>query len=524
MKRSHEVEATESITHTTGQKLNYAIIGALVLALGFVTYNYALEDDSGQTGVLPNSVAVLLFDNLSPDPDDAYFAAGLHDEILRQLASLSNLTVISRTSVLRYTDSDLSIPEIARELNVETVMEGSVRYANDQVRITTQLIDAETDEHLWAQTYDREFSDIFAVESDIAMNIANALEVEFSPAEQARIAQIPTDSPAAYALYLQARSLVGGAGDSSAIRSSLDQAIRLDPNFALAHAFRGLEYAYSLVQSIGVAAAEATERASLETMARQSAQRALQLDPNLAAAHMALASIDQLNWRWSDAQEGYERALTLSPNDVDILGDAAFFKSYQGEHAEAIQLSRLLVKLAPVANSYRNLGNALGFAGDAEAALAPLNSAVELAPTNPLTRIWLGHINGILGNDAEAAANLTIAWGMLERRAAPIQISTIAYAYSQIGYSDDARRILNQLGDAAPDRDFDAGAWVLGYLVLGEEENAYQSLQTVVNRINNNEPDGAYFLLMLIKWNLYSDPVLDQPRFAELRRQIGSTN
>ena len=128
MKRSHEVSAAESITHSTGRKLDFAIIGALVLALGFVVYNYVLEGDSGTTseaatGVLPNSVAVLPLENLSPDPDDAYFAAGMHEEILNHLAKLRNLNVISRTSVVRYADSDLSVPEIANELNVETVME-----------------------------------------------------------------------------------------------------------------------------------------------------------------------------------------------------------------------------------------------------------------------------------------------------------------------------------------------------------------------------------------------------------------
>ncbi len=207
IKLERDVVAGERITHVTGRKLDFAIIGALVLALGFVVYNYESGDDEVAVSVLPNSVAVLPFENLSPDPDEAYFATGLHDEILSQLAKLSNLSVISRTSMLRYADSDLSIPEIARELNVGTVMEGSVRYADDRVRITTQLIDAATDEHLWSETYEREFSDIFAIESDIAMNVANALQAEFSLEEQQRIEEIPTDSPEAYALYLRATTI-----------------------------------------------------------------------------------------------------------------------------------------------------------------------------------------------------------------------------------------------------------------------------------------------------------------------------
>ncbi len=138
MKRSHEVEVTESITHVTSRKIDFAIIGALVLALGFVVYNYVLEGGSGESSVLPNSVAVIPFENVSPNPDDAYYATGIHDEILNQLAKLSALNVIARTSMQQYANTQKSIPEIARELNVETVMEGSVRYTGGRIRITAQ--------------------------------------------------------------------------------------------------------------------------------------------------------------------------------------------------------------------------------------------------------------------------------------------------------------------------------------------------------------------------------------------------
>ena len=150
---------------------------------------------------LPNSVAVLPFKNLSPNEEDAYFAAGMHEEVLTQLAKLRNLSVISRTSVMRYVDTDLSVPEIARELKVGAVMEGSVRYAGDRVRITAQLIDADTDQHIWSDAYDRDLTDIFAIQADIAMNIADALSIEFSSAEQQMLEKAPTDSPKAFALY-----------------------------------------------------------------------------------------------------------------------------------------------------------------------------------------------------------------------------------------------------------------------------------------------------------------------------------
>jgi TolB-like protein len=327
IERTKSEPSTGSDTTATGRTVVFAIIGALVLALGLVVYNYVLVDSDPaavvqdatpsvepdsenapaieeveQSGVLPNSVAVLPLENLSPNPDDAYFAAGLHDEILNQLQKLSNLSVISRTSVLRYSDSDLSIPEIARELNVETVMEGSVRYANNRVRITTQLIDAETDEHLWSETYDREFDDIFAIESDIAMNIADALEAEFSIEEQLEIEEAPTDSPEAYARYLRAmtiwggsESLIGSLSVRNTVESYLNQAIEIDEDFALAYVQRA--YLNVVILNQGPVAGEdfAVRRAELEGSALADLDRALALDPDLGAAHGILARIHQYN-------------------------------------------------------------------------------------------------------------------------------------------------------------------------------------------------------------------------------------
>ena len=203
MKRSHEVEATESITHVTGRKLDFAIIVALVLALGFVVYNYVLQDGETAVGVIPNSVAVLLCYNLSPDPNDAYIAASIHDEILNQLVKIRALSVIAKTSVMQYADAPPPISQIAEELNVGAVMECSVRYAGSAILVTAQLIDPETNSHLWSDTYPGDLSDlstIFAMQADIAMNIANAVGAEFSLEEQERIEAIPTDSPAAYEL------------------------------------------------------------------------------------------------------------------------------------------------------------------------------------------------------------------------------------------------------------------------------------------------------------------------------------
>jgi len=200
----------------------------------------AAADADRNANVLPNSVAVLPFTNLSSNQDDAYFAAAIHEEILNQLAKLSNLSVIARTSVMQYADTTKTIPDIARELNVETVMEGSVRYAGDSILVTAQLIDPETGLHLWSETYPGDRGDVsthFAMQADIAMNIANALNAEFSAEEQERIESVSTQSSEAYDLYLSARSLNVPTSIGDAMLA-IDNALRIDPNFADAWALK----------------------------------------------------------------------------------------------------------------------------------------------------------------------------------------------------------------------------------------------------------------------------------------------
>jgi TolB-like protein len=207
---------------------------------------------------LRNSIAVLPFENLSPNRDDEYFAAAIHEQVLNQLAKISDLTPMARTAVLRYAAGNVPIPEIARELKVESVMQGTVRYADDQVRITTQLIDAATEALLWSETYTRPFENIFAIETDIATQIAAALEAELAPREARSIGRQPTESAEAYALYLRALASftesAGGLGASPAetaeFHRHLDRAIELDPAFALAYATKARDYAYSIGRSV----------------------------------------------------------------------------------------------------------------------------------------------------------------------------------------------------------------------------------------------------------------------------------
>lgn len=341
IKLEKDVDRSKSTMHLTGRKLDFFIIAALSLALVFVVIDqYILEEtiepdvadelsrDSGpavaeeRRGVLHNSVAVLPFENLSPNPDNAYFAAGIHEEILNQLGKISAIQVTSRTTVLSYADSDLSTVEIARELSVGSVMEGSVRFADNRVRITLQLIDAMDDVHLWSETYTRELDDIFAIETDVALEVANAMQATLSPDEIASIERPMTENSEALLLYLQtryqyeqenARDTLAEDGWVEAGIPRLEQAIELDPMFARGLAELGFfKYFKGSVQLT-------EEREALFDEAIIYASRAIEIDPTISRAFVVLQRVANRRRQWDDWKRYADQSVELP----DLDGRAA---------------------------------------------------------------------------------------------------------------------------------------------------------------------------------------------------------
>ncbi len=506
MKRSHEVEATESITHVTGRKLDFAIIGALVLALGFVVYNYVLEDSEVAVGVLPNSIAVLPFRNDSPDPDNAYYASGIHEEILNHLVKLSALSVIARTSVEQYANTEKSIPEIASELNVETVMEGSVRYAGGQIRITTQLNDGVTGAHLWSETYTRDFDDIFAIESDVAMNVANAVGAEFSLQEQASIEQIPTESPAAYALYLQA------LGDAPlAALNFLDRALELDPEFAEAYGLKALR----IINRGRVDPALEPDRVR---RAQEAAEQALALDPNLASAHAALAALHTLNWRWAEAERAFERAYQSNPSDTDVLAAYGSFRRDVGQYAEAVRLFERAAELNPNA-SQTQLGISHRYAKNYDAAATAFRQAIDLNSANAAAYTHLALTEISRGNSDEALRQLSTGEQLWGDSIPSTRLAQTALGYAHLNRPQEVERIFDVLQerDRANDDSVGNDSWTMTYLALGDYEQALQYLEALVS-----ESAGGEWLMGQVKANDLSDPVLEEPRWQEIRDRLGA--
>lgn len=307
------------------------VAAAAVIALSVWWLNSASKDpaptlvaesvEPNKQEVLHNAIAVLPFDNLSPDPNNAYFAAGIHEEILNQLAKIKELSVIARTTMNRYAKSDKSVPEIAAELNVATVMEGSVRFAGERVRITAQLIDAETGAHLWSESYDRNLEDIFAIQSDIAFSVTDAMKVQFSLSEQQAVAKRPTENIDAYVRYVEALTLRRNLDSPDAVHVLLDQAIALDSGFADAMATKAWLYGFQVEAAFEGANPTRDSQLQYVELAREYAERALALDPDQAEAHLALSSVYQYFRRWDSAFTEARRAYELNPNHYAI----AFF-------------------------------------------------------------------------------------------------------------------------------------------------------------------------------------------------------
>ena len=526
---------TVETTSHSGRRIEYALIGLLVVGMVWVLYRVeitpfemeaAIVAEAPQREVLPNSVAVLPLENLSLNPEDAFFAAGIHDELLNQLAKIRDLNVIARTSVLRYADKgEMSIPEIAAELKVQAVMEGTVRYGGNRVRITTQLIDGDSNTHLWSQTYESEFDveNIFAIESDIAMQIAAALEAELLPAERASIEKLPTTSTEALTLYLRAKASITDLGpfmpadEVSNFHRYLDEALVSDPGFALAHAFKAYEYAFSVGRTFPLSDDGAIARR--QALVRDHAQRAIELDPGLGIAYGALAWPHTYGLRRAEAQVAWDRAYELSPADPDILVDFGYFAAATGQSERAISLARHALDVAPnSAQTAAVAGLAFVFAGDYDEAARIEREAVALDPAFFFSYQMLGLVESTRGNDAEALKHLRFAEELSQGIPSADVLSQLAYGYGRIGRREDAMRMFSQVESMASEFHVGAASWAMAYLGIGDEERALDFLAAASNVTQGGE---GYLAITFLAGNAFRDPVLEQRTFVEARRRLG---
>ena len=474
---------------------------------------------------LQNSIAVLPLENLSPNLDDAYFATGLHEEILNQLGKLRTLTVISRTSVLRYADNRPPIPEIAEQLRVEAVMEGSVRYAGNQLMVTAQLIDPDTDSHLWSETFraDRgNIDELFAIQVEIATAIANALGAEITAEDRSRIARVPTESASAYASYLRATDHLTRARFGEAVQE-LDLAIAQDPRFAEAYAQRAFLYAYGQVTSPGRSEFVRDGRlrnADFQALALADATHALELYEGAALAWVARAVTHMFHLRYREANDAYARALALSPNDPVVLSDYAAFRLFQGNGQDALSLMSEAVRFDPNgALTLYYLTQALLVTGRPAEAAAALEKSLMLEPTF----LSSNALAGGLSPDAAAAerrVRATEQLGAAEPGNGWVFIA-VAAQYRQLGFEREAEAAFERYAEWANANDVGAAEWAQYYLLRGDMDRVYEWLERAVVKLESGEADAGFFALQTSfiapeAFGRPPDPRLAEPRFQRL--------
>lgn len=376
VKKASEIDADESITHNTGQKLNIATMIMVISAVAFIIFERYLpngenslaenaaaitQEDTGQAAAEPDeteelpatSIAVLPFANRSNQEDDLYFTDGIHDDLLTQLAKIHDLTVISRTSVMKYRDTTQTLGEIGMQLKVGTILEGGVQKVGNRVRINAQLIEVQTDRHLWAETFDRELTaeNVFELQSEIARKIVNAISVELSPEEEQLLSQVPTQNLAAYDAYLRAREVFYGANYSRSQEEAalplLERAIELDPNYVDAHVLLAMIYGQLYWRGID------TSDELLEKY-RSTLDLVNQLNPNSPGALRAQANyLYRVENNYDRSLDVLKRAVHAAPGNVDIHADIAFSLRRLGRWEESIASFGRALQLDPANAFYR---------------------------------------------------------------------------------------------------------------------------------------------------------------------------
>jgi len=516
LKRTEDVDRATEKRGKSHAWIYVVAVGAAISIALFLLGRYTATNTASAarteavtgSSIPQKSIAVLPFDNLSRDPDNAFFAEGVQDEILTRLAKVADLKVIARTSTQKFKSAPTDLREVAKQLDVANILEGSVQKVNDQVRVNVQLINALTNAHLWAEIYDRKLSDIFAVQSDIAKTVADTLQAKLTGSEKQMIAAQSTNDTAAYELYHKGRALwERRSGDNipKAI-AFFEQAIARDPNYALAYA--GLSNAYILLPFFAGA-----DRREAYSKAKEAALKALRLDPNLAEAHLALGKVlffSEIDL--AGAMREYKRAIELKPNDATAhhwFGNDTL--SALGRSEEAIAEVRRAVELdplSPVINA--DLGTTFFYAHRYDDSARQLRKTLEIDPTFFYAHFNLGIVLQVTGDLAGAIAEYEKAKQLND----DLLMSTMcAAAKAQAGDKDAALRMLSDLDKISQHREVVGYLRALLYLSLNNKAEALRWLEQ-----GFQERDGSN-----ISW-IKVDPLLDSlhgdPRFEALVQKV----
>jgi len=521
LKKEKDVDRSESITTTTGRKLDFSIIALLGAALVYFIW-VSQSGESPSTAAEPGevavptlarfanlidstetsgpSIAVLPFVNMSSDVEQEYFSDGLSEELLNLLAKIPALRVASRTSAFSFKGKDITIGDVGRELNVGHVLEGSVRKSGTKIRITAQLIDVENDTHLWSETWDRTLDDVFAIQDEIAQVVVDQLRIELLGAAP----QVAETSAEAYGLVLQARhhgrrrSVDGYRTAEELLKSSLE----LDPNYAPAWAQLGLTYI--------VSSQLATMRGARQSTALgiDAAKKALELDPNNTQALSTLASIEIASNYDNEAAISYlERALSISPGNSSALNTASGIAMIVGDFETSKKLSRSMALVDPLnTGAHINYGHSAYFAGDFDDAIESFERVIELNPDSQGLHYYIANILWTQGKYEQALERIQ------RENLDGYRYTSLAILYYTLGDIEASNAALASLNELDVEWAYQR---IMVYAVRGEKDKAFEWLDTAIEIRDRG--------LNLVLGDPTLDNLRDDPRFADALKRMNRT-
>jgi serine/threonine-protein kinase len=499
----------------TGIALAVLVVICVGVYIARFAANRRSDSAAHDAGALPapeagnaRSIAVLPFKNISPDKEQEYFCDGMTEQIITNLSNLQDLRVIARTSVMQFKNSDKSVPEIARELGVGTILEGSIRKSGNRIRITAQLIKADSGFHLWARDYDRELKDVFGVQDDVAKAIVAALKLNLTDRENLSIAKRHTQNTEAYQLYLKGL-FYWNKRTEEGLNTGIEyfrRAVGVDTAYALAYA--GLADSYGVLGYYSwLPPKEAFSRA------KSAAMKSLEIDSTLAEGHAAMAIVlRDYDWNWRETEKEFKRALELNPGYATAhLWYANFFNG-MGRHDDAIAEMKRALDLDPLSLIINaDVGRTLYFARRYGEAIEQLRKTVEMDHSFALGHIWLGQVLEQTGKSN--AAILEFRKGVSLSDTSSFAVARLAHAYAVVGNRDQAGKLLDQLKSLAEKKyvsPYDIG---IIYAGMGDTEQAFAWL----DKAYEERSHWTDFLTV--------DPILDplrtDPRFAVLVKKMG---
>jgi TolB-like protein/Flp pilus assembly protein TadD len=511
--RESDVPADESISHHTGRKIIALTIVLAVVATGLLIFQLIrLGSTSPSAATMSNkSIAVLPFDNLSDDKSNAYFTEGVQDEILTRLAKVADLKVIARTSTQRFKSAPENLPDIAKQLGVANILEGSVQKVGDQVRVNVQLINALTSTHLWADIYDRKLTDIFAVESDIAKSIADTLRAKLSSSAEHVLASRPTENPEAHELYLKGRYFWNRRTGANLQKAAdyFQQAIGKDPRYALA--FSGLADCHVLLPAYSDLGSNPRDELP---KALEAARKAVELDDTLGEAHTSLARALASDLQLPAAMSEFKRAIELNPSYATAHQWFGECLQSQGRVEEALAELKRAEELDPLSLIINAvLGFAFDTVGKSDEAITQLHKTIEIDPN-------FANAHGMLGNVLEHRGQLKEAVVEYEKCSSsdPIDLAQLAAAYFLVGRKAEAQQLWDKLKSLSERQYVPAYSMAVVQLAFGNKDEAIRLLE---KSYEDHAPfDSADLGWILVDHRL--DPLRSDPRFKKLITRIFS--